>query len=267
MSKNLQALTHDGDFHLDDVFAGAVLKLLGYSISRSRDSSLFDHYDIVFDVGMGKYDHHYKHATVRDSGIIYSSVGLVWRDFGKKLINQYTDNASHTETVWKSIDNDIELIDGHDNGQNTTLKDQHLSIVSVVHTLSKGGDYDNVMNFIATYLEERIKKELKSLIDYYVIKDMVQIRNDRYWVEITDKTDWYKAVIEDPNLLFVVFATPSQWRIYTVPNGGFSSRMLLTTEKVDGVLFIHPSGFTAGVDTKENAIKLIELSIQREYGY
>src|SRR3989344_7405912 len=87
---------HSGDFQADDVFAVSIIRLLypEIKIIRSRDEEVLKHADIRADVG-GKYDpstHDFDHhqtggAGMRENGIPYSSAGLVWKHFGKKLVS------------------------------------------------------------------------------------------------------------------------------------------------------------------------------------
>ena len=54
---DLTVVTHNGNFHADDVFSIAVLKHLypSFNLVRTRDKALMDSADIVIDVG-GQYD-------------------------------------------------------------------------------------------------------------------------------------------------------------------------------------------------------------------
>jgi hypothetical protein len=53
----MRAVTHDGPFHADDVFADAVLRAArdDVRLTRSRDPAVIADADLVFDVG-GSYD-------------------------------------------------------------------------------------------------------------------------------------------------------------------------------------------------------------------
>ena len=94
----MKLVTHGGSFHTDDVFACATLQLylekqdIKYEIFRTKDKSIIEGGDIVFDVG-GKYDgekyfdHHQKEtAGKRDNGILYASFGLIWKHYGPELV-------------------------------------------------------------------------------------------------------------------------------------------------------------------------------------
>ncbi|MDQ5931189.1 MAG: hypothetical protein QG674_355, partial [Patescibacteria group bacterium] len=96
MSKPIVAVTHNGSFHTDDVFATATLQLFyaerDLTIVRSREEKDIDSADIVFDVGgiydpkTLRFDHHQKGgAGERENGIPYSSFGLIWKEYGAVL--------------------------------------------------------------------------------------------------------------------------------------------------------------------------------------
>lgn len=89
-------VTHDGPFHADDVFAVAALTLIpefaDAGIIRSRDASVIANADIVIDVGREsdpvrhRFDHHQEGgAGMRENGVPYSSLGLIWKTFGRQL--------------------------------------------------------------------------------------------------------------------------------------------------------------------------------------
>ena len=78
-----QAYTHGGKFHADDVFSAALLKILNPDIKITRGfDPPADFNGIVFDIGLGRFDHHQQDAEVRENGIPYAAFGLLWREFG-----------------------------------------------------------------------------------------------------------------------------------------------------------------------------------------
>lgn len=118
-AKKANAITHGGTFHSDDVIATVILeKLLGtlylYRTFSPADLKDIDDNVIVFDFGFGKYDHHQKGGNgVRDNGIPYASAGLLWRDFGHKILK----NTPDPDFIWEFIDSRlIQGIDAKDNG-------------------------------------------------------------------------------------------------------------------------------------------------------
>src|SRR3989344_2504806 len=93
-------ITHNGSFHTDDIFAAATLSVLlerkgeTYEIIRTRDEEIIKTGDYVFDVGgiydkeKNRFDHHQVGGAGKsESGIEYSSFGLVWEKFGEEFCN------------------------------------------------------------------------------------------------------------------------------------------------------------------------------------
>ena len=76
-----KAFTHSGNFHADDVMSSAFLKLVNPSIIIERGFSVPKDYDgIVFDIGLGEFDHHQVDNEIRENGIPYAAFGKLWRE-------------------------------------------------------------------------------------------------------------------------------------------------------------------------------------------
>lgn len=116
-------VTHNQGFHADDVVAYAILKEVltkrgdTWNLVRTRDAELIKSADIVFDIGeeydasRNRYDHHQRgRAGARANGILYASVGLIWKHFGRELCPD--------KNTWEAVDrNVIQEFDAADNGQ------------------------------------------------------------------------------------------------------------------------------------------------------
>jgi uncharacterized UPF0160 family protein len=96
-------VTHGGKFHADDAWAVAVLKVLypESGIVRTRDPAIIAAADFAIDVGgiwdpaSGRFDHHQKgFDAARQSGVVYASAGLVWREYGARCVQALA--AAHT---------------------------------------------------------------------------------------------------------------------------------------------------------------------------
>ena len=113
---------HGGAFHADDVFAVAILKSIypDLRVVRTRDPKKLRGADARVDVGnkynhkTKDYDHHQREmAGKRDNGIPYSGVGLIWKHYGRNLVE---------EDVWRYVDKRlIQNIDAEDNGVRTYI--------------------------------------------------------------------------------------------------------------------------------------------------
>src|SRR5215210_2459062 len=126
---SMKVVTHDGPFHADDVFAYAVLRAAFSKVQlvRSRDPDIIASADLVFDVGgvydpaARRYDHHMRERPLRPDGTPYSSVGLIWRDFGRAALPALLGTAAldreSADAIWWDIDTGLVLaMDQADNG-------------------------------------------------------------------------------------------------------------------------------------------------------
>lgn len=117
--KDANCITHSGNFHADEVFATAFLHLYKKDLKIFRvpevDWDKVSDETLVYDIGRGEFDHHQSDAEVRENKIPYSSIGLVWKKFGRDYLEKC--GFEDIEEIFIGVDKDlIEAIDGDDNG-------------------------------------------------------------------------------------------------------------------------------------------------------
>ncbi|MFT9257875.1 MAG: MYG1 family protein [Acetobacter sp.] len=161
----VRALTHSGNFHLDETLGYVILhyalaptgdlrgRVLGTAPAdrldfvRSREPEQIKAADIVFDVGgaytpaTGRYDHHMKDKPLREDGQPYSAAGLLWKDYGlaalANILSVPVDEQS-LAAIWQSIDKSLVLpIDLDDNG---VAKMGKLSLADIVSACGPAWD-------------------------------------------------------------------------------------------------------------------------------
>ncbi len=157
---SITIITHNGNFHADDVFAVATLMLAVkhsdfpawrerlIKVLRTRDPEIIAAGDFVVDVGTvydeenNRFDHHQEGgAGERANGIPYASFGLVWKKFGEKLAG--------SKAAADSIEQKIVMpIDGVDNGV-----DMYKPVFPDVVPY---GIYDVLYSFFPTWKEKDI---------------------------------------------------------------------------------------------------------------
>ena len=127
--KEAKFITHSGKFHVDDtmstIFLSKILdKVVLIRIPSIDNKNIAD--KIVYDIGGGEFDHHQKNRNgQRDNGIYYSSIGLLWRKYGKEYLK--TLMANNIEKTFKYIDEElIQYIDAADNMQTEYVKNKIL---------------------------------------------------------------------------------------------------------------------------------------------
>lgn len=270
------AVTHATIFHADDVFGMAFCRLINPQIEVIRTLDVdgvlqraanLGKKAIVFDIGLGKYDHHQKDKTLRTDGTPYCGVGLLWRDFGYLLCPD--------PEAWGKVDQTLILgLDKADNGVAPNL------LSATIKTMNPNWDsvesedvaFHRAMN-IATIM-------LKSHIDHanasVSARDEVLKHYDGGEVLVLDRyLPWQDVVATDDRLkdvLFVIF--PSKrggWNIQAVPKevGKFGNRLDFPTEWLGhtdperGITFAHTANFLIACETKEQAIKVAEEAVER----
>ena len=109
----MKIVTHDAHFHADELLAVAALTILypDASIVRSREGAEIASADIVVDVGRvydiaaRRFDHHQPGgAGIRENGIPYAALGLVWKTFGVELAGGIEEARQVEETLVMPID-------------------------------------------------------------------------------------------------------------------------------------------------------------------
>ena len=279
------AVTHDGVFHADDVFATAILKVAfpEIDIVRTRNPRIIKSADIVYDVG-GKYngqkyfDHHFLPVPEDKDGFKLSSAGMIWNRFGRELI----DDEEVIEYVRVNL---IRCIDQIDNGNFPTVVDgKEYDIVTISHMISSfnpvwnednpdiDAAFDKAVEFAAQILENYVKAavaslEVEMIVDESISKSKESDRPDI--LELVRFCPWDDRIdaVREHGFKMIMFEDPrsEMWMLRTIPREDLPGRGVYELPKSlwglrgddapDGVEFIHPAGFIAGGD-REALIKL-----------
>lgn len=292
----MRIATHSGTFHADDVFAYSVLRdaLDAFEFVRTRDMALIDSADIVFDVGgvydpaQGRYDHHMRDLPRREDRTPYSSVGLIWRDYGRKALPRLVPGIGEDvlESVWQDIDATfIVVIDQADNGV-ATAGPSHLALLVEAFNPT----WDSVQPYDEAFLEaadfargilvracRQAHAEAQALS---LVMAAARRARDARVIVLDRKLPWEKAVFEGglSDLLFVIYPNEdlTAWYCRTVPPepNSFGQRLSLpeswrglqemefsTAAGIDDGVFCHPGGFICGARSQESAVRLAEKAI------
>lgn len=269
-----------------------------FEIIRTRDLESIKNADYVFDVGgeynpdTNRYDHHQKGgAGVRDNGIPYASFGLVWKHFGMKLCKDNID-------AWKIIDEEIASpIDANDNGVDIgELKFENVKPYagSRVFSIFEPTWKEDANNTDQIFLEqvkkvvELLKREIKVALDDAEGKEIIKSAYEKaenkkiIFLETSFPRYLYQSVLSSfPEPIYLVYPSGhgSSWKVEAISKspGVMESRMpfpeswrgftrsedklSISIEGVEGIFFIHNSGFLANLDTKEHAIEFAEKAL------
>ena len=118
-------VTHSGTFHVDDVISTVFLSKIFKEINLIRVPNIENrntNNKLVFDIGLGEFDHHQKNRNgKRENGIYYSSIGLLWKKYGKDYLKNI--EVKNIDKVYEYMDKElIQYIDATDNMQMEYLK-------------------------------------------------------------------------------------------------------------------------------------------------
>lgn len=297
--------THDGMFHSDDVVAVAIMCIIHQNekicVVRTRKSNVLNECDICVDIGGGKYDHHKPGFDLRrESGIIYASAGLVWKDFGEEVVLKIVKQNNLKEELWdyrndimNAIDaNLIKYVDAEDNG--IDLGVHHMSFISSY--LPKWYEIEpnfnlqfvRVLNTTIAILEQEINriigevyatneinKRIKSSI--YISNCILEIPSQTMpWIEtICCFNEVYKY---NDFIKFVIFPHPSGgWAAQCVPPSAKErfkqiipfpkfwagkTNELARISGVDDAIFCHNGCFFVQATTRNGVIKMCEIAME-----
>lgn len=287
-------VTHGGIFHADEVFATALLGKLLPKVSLCRTFRVPENISedvIVYDIGGGIYDHHQRDfKECRENGIKYSSFGLLWRQYGMKMLEE-VDNR---EEVFNIFDKTfVSGIDAVDNGQ-IEKTDSVVSVMNLSNVISSfNPNWDESENADHCFMEavefaERIfDRALRRAIANAKAKTGISkaIEESANGIMILDQfMPWQDYVFNSQNeraneILYVVFpSNRGGYNVNAVPDapGSFGQRKPLPEEwaglsgqelaNVTGVKtanFCHPKRFICGADTLEDAMSLADLAIAK----
>lgn len=300
------ALTHDGIFHADDVFAAAIVKsdlpsIGKVKIVRSRHPDDIVAADLVWDVGMvydheaKRYDHHMNDAPLREDGTPYSSAGLVFRHYGKEYISEYLcsymrnyrgeDRAPDdiVDFIFDELNNHLILhLDQVDNGLKKVGGTDIATIIADFNSFHNGFDFATTM--ASNILSSKILRSAEIFNGrQYVLEECEKLHKGH--ILVLTKSVPYQRIVFDGNFTDVLYSVfPSEngeWRIGTMPKepGSMEMRAPLPVEwaglereelrKVCGIptaVFAHKNLFIGGAVLFGDAISMAELALQKHLG-
>ena len=206
------ALTHAGKFHADDVFASAFLRILNSKIKIVRSNTIPEDFDgLVFDIGMGKFDHHMHDNELRKNGKPYASFGKLWREFAPSIYGNY---------IYESIDKRfIEDLDLADNTGSYNALAQAIDVFNSEDVTRNDEEFFEVMEFAKKVLEKMILKYQRCEKDLEKVKKCYEEASDKRIV-VLDEPLYYKDYLPQTDAIYVVY--PSN-------RGGFAAQGVTKT--------------------------------------
>lgn len=292
MKKEVKVGTHNGEFHADEVFALAILKKIypDLKITRTRNDEKLKTMDFRIDVGRkynprtNDFDHHQIDFKLkRKNGIPYASAGLIWKHFGKKI----TNSKESFDYIEEKL---IQQIDAHDNGmeisENKIINPYTISEVvgSFNRTWNENQDqisedaaFNDALGTASKILEREITKANSLKEGEKIVLKAIK-KNQDFIVLDKKKLPYTTALIDKPNIKFVIFPeNETNWisLAIAIKKGDFKRRALFPSEwagsekdleqktGIRGAAFCHKHRFITAATTKEGAIELTKLALQK----
>lgn len=239
-------ITHNGQFHYDEILATAILLKLypGSKIIRTRDPKVIETGDIVYDVGRvydpatNRYDHHQN--TFQDTfsskfNVRLSSAGLIFKHFHTKLFKYYgfTNDSCIFNDILEKIYTEFFLpADAADNGYDEIYgKIRMRNICDVVKSIyfyskvTSPEEEDKMFMKALKIVSDDLDNYLTHIFDGYVsdyelyYKKFSEFTGDIFIVDKDVSSTLLYEINEKLNkdIKFIIIQKPDQCRILTIP--------------------------------------------------
>jgi uncharacterized UPF0160 family protein len=293
--KNIKTLgTHIGKFHADEVMATAILRLLlgDIKVIRTRDENILSKLDFVYDISLGEFDHHQLNKEIRENNIPYAACGLVWREFGGRVIQKFSPQLEENEidSIFDYVDkNLVQGIDATDNGIDIKSEVKETSISNIVESFnptwdssdSKDEAFEEAVLYSIEVIKRIICKQVSVIKARAMVNEAFQNRNINEIMVLKTGCPWLQQLLKidiNNQVLFVISPGDNneEYKIQTVKKSsdtfesrkdilesirGKSSEEINSIIKIDDAIFCHKAGFIASTKSMESAIKIAKLSL------
>lgn len=291
-------VTHGGVFHADEVLATVILsKVLGdVTVLRTFKvpEGLSDDV-IVYDIGFGKFDHHQKGGNgARENGVPYAAVGLIWKEYGHKLV----EDTANPELVWSLVDRDlIQGVDAVDNGampkpetESTGPVVRNMSFSAIISSFNPTWDcaedpdeaFIKAVDFAETVFENTLKNATAKAKAQKIVEEAIE-KSQEHIMVLEQFVPWQEFIFASENpkaaeVQFVVFPSNRggyNWQCVPDMLGGFGQRKTVPSEwrglsgenlqRVTGVPtanFCHSAGFLGSAETFKGAYALAKIAVE-----
>lgn len=263
--------THNTIFHADDVFSTALCKLLfGDDFQITRGAKVPKDFDgIVYDLGRGRFDHHQSDRAVREDGVPYASFGLLWREFGSRLVAE--------EDVERFDKKFVEPLDKVDNlGGHDEICEM---IASMNPYFDEGKDENEAFSEAVEIAEVILKRAIGTMNANQrakkIMADKVKEMKDRI-VVLDQYMPWMETVVPSEAEFIVFPSLRGGYCAQTVPKSlknvsetkipfpaawaGQEYELLPKLSGVETMSFAHNGRFLITCQTVEDCIKACRIS-------
>lgn len=275
------AITHNGKFHIDDIFSTVLLINTFDNVKLARVSEVSDtiNYNskIIFDIGKGKFDHHQVDAATRENGIKYSSFGLLWKEYGRKYLEKI--NCKDIEFAWRQLDNSlVKTIDKIDNFQIEEDCLNNYLISNIIENfnpiwnsdMNSNDKFRETIEFAMKIFDNEVSNILSRVEAKFYLENK-NIENNKYIVleKYIPYNDFILEHDMERKIEFVIYpSNRNGYEVRTVLNrktfpkewSKLSKKEFFDKYQVEGFLYCHPNGKLCISENIQSAIDIIELT-------
>ena len=272
-------VTHSGTFHVDDVISTIFLSKIFNEINLIRVPSMENrsaNNKLVFDIGLGEFDHHQKKRNgKRKNGIYYSSIGLLWKKYGKEYLKKI--NVKNINKVYEYVDKElIQYIDATDNMQMEYLKNKTLpDFVKLCNpewneNISEEEGFIHALKLADEFWKIYIKH---AIAEVEAIEIIIKKTNetDEHYVIFDKELPYRKAIdlLKNKNIKYLIFK--SKRKCYDIriidKEIEFKKEILINDikqarklSKINDLLYVDTRGKLCCTETLDSAINLLEYN-------
>jgi len=178
------------------------------------------------------------------------------------------------EEVYEEI---ISFVDAQDLGRSAVEGPSMSAIISSfnaedIYSHEQDICFIEAVVFARGYLERVIAKKIRDAVKRYEVSTLAEKQEGPVLVIENGGLPWKRLLVEKQTLLhkfsFVVYETGNDWKLQAVPDPKDPSNRFGMKHKIPsdvanrvGCVFVHPAGFIAGFETKDQAINAgVEIS-------
>lgn len=273
-------VTHSGKFHVDDVISTIFLskiieKVILIRLPVTENLNLKE--KIVYDIGFGEFDHHQKNRNgQRENGIYYSSIGLLWKKFGKEYLKNL--KVKNIDKTFKYMDNElIQYIDATDNIQMEYLESKiSPDFVKLCNPLwnesiSEDEAFINALKLADEFWNVYIRHAVAEVEAIEIIQDKIEKSTECY--VIFDKEMPYRKAIKqisNTKVKYIIFKSNREgYDIRTITdlckfkNKIIQAKDINEARNITGIkelLYIDVHGKLCCTQTLESALRIIKYN-------
>lgn len=289
--KDADFITHAGTFHADEVMTTIILLNKFGNIKLARVNDVSNKKAFCYDIGFGDFDHHQlDFDKTRENGIKYASCGLIWKEFGRDIIEKLYV-SSLDEFVYSIDKNLIMDIDRDDNGQSLgvdlPVKVQGLpNLISSFNPTwdeekSEDESFLNAVVFANTIFNNMIKNMIAKEKSKKIVEEKIEESTEGILI-LDSYMPWKDIVLSSANpkakdILYAIFpskrggynvvATPIESGSFEVKKpfpsswAGLNEETLKKVSGVDTITFCHKGLFICACKTFDDALKIAKISM------